>query len=198
MEGALCVYRARNVAPGAPRGPVNYPHPRFRSKCRLARGCHRQCWDSKGYEAIVSVPWEVASDTLGLRASNQGSLCPRALPLKHTACPSSSWTPIPAISNSNLLPSFALFWGFPGGSGSKESACNSGDLGSIPGLGKSAEEGMATHSSILAWTILLDRGAWQATVHGASKSWTRPNDEAHTALFFSNTCLPISCSGHSL
>ena len=41
---------------------------------------------------------------------------------------------------------------FPGGSDDKESACNAGDLGSIPGLGRSAGEGMATHSSILAWT----------------------------------------------
>ena len=34
------------------------------------------------------------------------------------------------------------------------------------------EEGMATHSSILAWRIPIDRGAWQATVHGVVKSWT--------------------------
>jgi len=39
-------------------------------------------------------------------------------------------------------------WGFPGGSDGKESACNAGDLGSIP-----LEEEMATHSSILAWRI---------------------------------------------
>ena len=43
--------------------------------------------------------------------------------------------------------------GFPGGSVSKEFACNVGDLGSIPGLGRSLEEGMATHSSVLAWRI---------------------------------------------
>ena len=41
--------------------------------------------------------------------------------------------------------------GFPGGSVSKESACNAGDLGLIPGLGEPLEKGMATHSSILAW-----------------------------------------------
>ena len=35
------------------------------------------------------------------------------------------------------------------------------------------EEGMATHSSILAWRVPVDRGAWRATVHGAAKSWTR-------------------------
>ena len=32
------------------------------------------------------------------------------------------------------------------------------------------EDGMATHSSILAWRIPMDRGAWQATVHGVTKS----------------------------
>ena len=35
------------------------------------------------------------------------------------------------------------------------------------------EEGMATHSSILAWRIPVDRGAWWATVHKVSKSRTR-------------------------
>ena len=34
------------------------------------------------------------------------------------------------------------------------------------------EEGMATHSSILAWSFPVDRGAWQAIVHGVAKSWT--------------------------
>ena len=34
------------------------------------------------------------------------------------------------------------------------------------------EEGMATHSSVLAWRIPMDRETWQATVHGASKSQT--------------------------
>ena len=43
--------------------------------------------------------------------------------------------------------------GFPGGSDGKESACNAGDLGSILGLGKPLEKGMATHSSIPTWKI---------------------------------------------
>ena len=43
------------------------------------------------------------------------------------------------------------------------------------------EEGMATHSSILAWRIPMDRGAWRATVHGVTKSWTHLRDLAqHT------------------
>ena len=43
--------------------------------------------------------------------------------------------------------------GFPGGSDDKESVCSAGDLGSIPGLGRSLEKGMDTHSSILSWRI---------------------------------------------
>ena len=50
-------------------------------------------------------------------------------------------------------------------SNGKESACNVGDLDLIPGLGRSLEEGMATHSSILARRIPTDRGARRATVH---------------------------------
>ena len=66
-----------------------------------------------------------------------------------------------------------VLWGFPGGSDSKESTCNAGDLGSIPGWADALEKEMATHSSILAWRIPVDRGAWWATVHGVAKSQTR-------------------------
>ena len=48
--------------------------------------------------------------------------------------------------------------GFPGGSGGKESACNTGDLGSIPGWEDPLEKEMATHSSILAWRIPWTEG----------------------------------------
>ena len=41
------------------------------------------------------------------------------------------------------------------------------------GLEDPLEEGMATYSYILAWRIPMDRGAWQATVHGVAKSWTQ-------------------------
>ena len=43
--------------------------------------------------------------------------------------------------------------GFPGGSEVKASACNAGELGSIPGSGRSPGGGIATHSSIFAWEI---------------------------------------------
>ena len=55
---------------------------------------------------------------------------------------------------------------FPAGSDGKESSCNVGDLGLMRGLGRDAlHEGMATHSSILAWRIPMGRGAWQTAVH---------------------------------
>ena len=62
---------------------------------------------------------------------------------------------------------------FPDGSNGKESACDAGDLGSIPILEDPLKKRMAAHSSILAWRISMDRGAWWATVHGVAKSWTQ-------------------------
>ena len=44
------------------------------------------------------------------------------------------------------------------------------DAGSIPGWEDPLEEGMATHSSVLAWKNPMVRGAWQATVHRVTKS----------------------------
>ena len=46
-----------------------------------------------------------------------------------------------------------IFLGSPDDSAGKESACNVGNLGAIPGLGRPLEKGKATHSSILAWRI---------------------------------------------
>ena len=69
-----------------------------------------------------------------------------------------------------------IYWGFSGSSDSKESTCNEGNLGSIPGSEDPLKEGMATHSSILAWKIPMVRGTWQATVPGVTKSRTRLSD----------------------
>jgi len=44
------------------------------------------------------------------------------------------------------------------------------------GRGDPLEEGMATHSSILAWRIPMDKGAWRATFYGIEKSQTRLSD----------------------
>ena len=53
----------------------------------------------------------------------------------------------------------------PGGSDGKESAYNAGDLGSIPGLGRSPGEGDGNPLQYSFLENLLDRGAWLATVH---------------------------------
>ena len=63
-------------------------------------------------------------------------------------------------------------WGFPGGSDGKESACNAGDLSSIPGSGRSPREGNGNPLQNSCLENPMDRGAWQATVHGVSKSRT--------------------------
>ena len=68
-----------------------------------------------------------------------------------------------------LLPIYGvilLLLGFPCGLAGKESACKVGDLGSIPGLGRSMEKGKATHSCILAWRI-----------HGLYSPWGRKESD---------------------
>ena len=62
--------------------------------------------------------------------------------------------------------------GFPGGSDSKESACNAETWFRSLDWEDPLKESMATHFSIfiLAWRIPMDRRAWQATVHGVTKS----------------------------
>ena len=62
--------------------------------------------------------------------------------------------------------------GFPGGSDSKESACSAGDLGSIPGLGRSPREGNGNPLQYPCLENLMDRGSWWAIVHGVSKNQT--------------------------
>ena len=62
---------------------------------------------------------------------------------------------------------------FLGGSVVKESTCNAGDMGSIPGSGRSAGEGMTIHSSILAWEVLETKEPGGATVHSVAKGSDR-------------------------
>ena len=62
---------------------------------------------------------------------------------------------------------------FPGGSDGKESACNTGDPCLIPGSGRSSGEGNGNPLQYSCLENFMDRGAWQATVHGVTKSQTR-------------------------
>ena len=61
--------------------------------------------------------------------------------------------------------------GFPCGVAGKESACNEGDLGSIPGLGRSPGEAKGYPLQYFGLENSMD-----CTVHGVAKSWTRLND----------------------
>ena len=61
---------------------------------------------------------------------------------------------------------------FPGGSDGKESAAMWETWVQSLGWEDALEKGMATHSSILAWRIPMDRGAWRATVCGVAESDT--------------------------
>ena len=66
--------------------------------------------------------------------------------------------------------------GFPGGSDGKESAFNAGDLGSIPGLGRSPLEGNGNPLQYSCLGNPMDRGAWCAVVHGITKGRRRRSD----------------------
>ena len=63
--------------------------------------------------------------------------------------------------------------GFPGVSEGKVSACNAGDLGLIPGLGRSPREGNGNPCWYSCLENPMDGDAWWATVHGVAKSRTR-------------------------
>ena len=66
-----------------------------------------------------------------------------------------------------------LYLGFSGSLEVKASAWNAGDLGSIPGLGRSPGEGNGNPLQYSCLENPMDRGAWLATVHGVAKSRTR-------------------------
>ena len=86
-----------------------------------------------------------------------------------------------------------VFLGLPGGSAGKESVCNAGDLGSIPGLERSRGEG---NGNLLQDSCLenpMDRGAWQATVHGVARSQTQLSN--FTSLQLVSRFIHVTASG---
>ena len=70
------------------------------------------------------------------------------------------------VSRTKFIPCFD----FPGGSEGKASACNVGELGSIPGLGRSPGEGNGNPLQYFCLENPMDGGARWATVHGVAKS----------------------------
>ena len=109
-----------------------------------------------------------------------------------------------------------LYWGFLGSSVGKESACNAGGCGSIPGPGRSPGKG---HDNPFQYSCLentMDRGDWQSTFHRIAKSWTQLDHFYHKSISFfkaiifcniyrnnacmlshsviSDSCSPMDCS----
>ena len=69
----------------------------------------------------------------------------------------------------HLISTTTLYKGLPGGSDGKESACNAGDQGLVPGLGRSLGEGNGNPIQYSCLENSMDRGAWRATVHRLAK-----------------------------
>ena len=88
-------------------------------------------------------------------------------------------------------------WGFLGGSVVKNSPANAGDPGSIPDLGRSPAEG---NGNLLKYSWLgnpMDRGAWQATIHGLAQSWTQLSNWKTLTMIVEKYCMfcfGIQCS----
>ena len=104
---------------------------------------------------------------------------PGSLAGKESACNAGDTGSIPGLGRPpwirDRLPT-PVFLGVPGGSNGEESTCNVGDMGSIPGLGRSPGEGNGYPPQYSCLENSMNRGAWQATVHGVAKSQTRLSD----------------------
>ena len=79
--------------------------------------------------------------------------------------------------------------GFPGDSGSKDSACNTGDPGFIPGSGRSPGEGNGYPLHYPCLENPMDRGAWQITVHGSKELDTAERLTLTFTLLYKNICI---------
>ena len=97
------------------------------------------------------------------------------------------------------LQSHIVALGFRCGSAGKKSAWSAGDLGSIPGLGRYSGEGKGNPLQYSCLKDSMDRGAWQAIVHGVSKSWDWATNTVvalflifkGTSVLFSIVAVPI-------
>ena len=91
------------------------------------------------------------------------------------------------LKHNLFLPLFSMYMGFPCGSAGEESTCNAGDLGSIPGLGRSLGEGNGNPLQYSCLGNPMNRGAWWATVYGVARVRhnlvTKPPSKGIVALF---------------
>ena len=79
------------------------------------------------------------------------------------------WATVHGVTKSQSQLSNFSSLHFPGGSAGKESACTAGDPGSVLGLGRSPGKGNGNPLQYSCLEDPMDRGAWQATVHGVAR-----------------------------
>ena len=107
------------------------------------------------------------------------------------------WHIVSSLIKSKLWTSNGHDWGFLGGSVVKNSPASAGDPSSIPDLGRSPAEG---NDNLFKYSCLgnpMDRGAWQATVHGLAQSWTQLSNWTTLTTIVEKCCMfcfGIQCS----
>ena len=155
----LLLTRVRQGRTGGQQGPqwavLRAPGSRNSTQARWALLCTSRCTGSRNREE-QSAPRNTRWFT---RA--------RAIARAH-ACPLGSSIHLEFLNQKHAF----TYMGFPGGSDGKGSACNVGDLGSIPGSGRCPGEGNGNPLQYSGLKNPMDRGVWRATVHGVAKSQT--------------------------
>ena len=130
--------------------------------------CWNFLWQPLGHSLLIAGP---------------GSLLTVNLHIVYLTAWGPWWVGKTALKKKNLLAVLYDIWDISScGSVSKESACNAGDLSSIPGLGRAPGGG---HGNPLQYSCLenpRDRGAWRAAVCGVAKSQTRLSDQPQQSL----------------
>ena len=106
--------------------------------------------------------------------SGQGTACPPSWSIHGVSDPQDVTRGLccilPPPVQVYILKGVLMVRDFPCGSDSKKSSCNAGDLGSIPGSGRSPGEGNGNPLQYSCLENPMDRGAWRATVHGIAES----------------------------
>ena len=146
----------------------------IKMECGRGRGWQRMIWlDGTTYsmDMNLSILREMVKDREAWHAAVHG--------IAKSQIWLSNWT---TATNRNFFENNNHINTYPGGSDSKESACNAWDPDLIPGLGRSPGE---VNGNPLTYSCLensMGRGAWWATVHSVAKSWTWLTD-SHLSLY---------------